>query len=547
MRRSLTVAPWLAVLAGTLPLAAEEPPCRGRGALVEIAAEAGITFVHDRGATGHRYNPETMGSGVAWLDYDGDGWWDLYLVQSGPLPADGSAAAENRLFRNLGNGRFSEVTAASGAGERGYGQGVLAADADGDGWTDLYLANYGPDRLLVNRGDGTFVDRTEAAGLAVDGWSSAAALADTDGDGDLDLYVTRYVVHSLESEPFCTSSSTGERWYCGPSAFEGEADLFFRNEGGGRFVDATSEAGFGSASGKGLGVLMVDLDGDHLPEVYVANDMTVNFLFANLGDGRFEDLSLLSGSAVNREGMPEAGMGVAMGDVDGDGDGDLVVTNYDVQTNTLYLNGGDLQFEDVSATSGFGPPSFNLVGFGLVLADFDRDGRLDAHIANGHTVERPARANVDYAQLGLMLLGEAEGRFRSEPCLLPAVATVARGSASGDLDNDGAPDLAIQHSGGPAWLLHNRLAGGSWLGLRLVGGAPNPEAVGAELRLAAGNAVQRRWVIAGDSYQSTSDRRVLFGLEAVGEASLEVRWPRGRRQRFADLPADRYLTLPETP
>lgn len=527
-------------------------PCPVRPAMVEIAPQTGVDFVHDRGATGKLYNPETMGAGAAWLDYDGDGWWDLYLVQSGPLPADGSAAAGNRLFRNLGDGRFEDVTARSGSGDRGYGQGVLAGDADGDGAVDLYVANYGADHFLVNRGDGRFEDRTAASGLAVDGWSSAAALADLDEDGDLDLYVTRYVQHELESEPFCTSSATGERWYCGPAAFEGESDHLFRNDGQGRFTDVTAEAGLSGASGKGLGVLLVDLDADHHPEIYVANDMTANLLYRNRGDGTFEDLSLLSGSAVNREGLPEAGMGAAVGDVDGDGDADLVVANYDVQTNTLYLNHGDLQFEDASTTSGFGLPSFNLVGFGLALADFDRDGRLDAFVANGHTVERPARANVDYAQPDLLLFGEAGGHFRRDVCALPQKVTVARGAAVGDLDNDGAPDLAIQLSGGPVSLLHNELASGGWLGLRLVGRSPNTEAVGAELALATAAGSQRRWVIAGDSYQSSSDRRVLFGIGPaapgpVEVGPLEVRWPAGRRQRFEGLPAGRYVTLPEAP
>lgn len=533
--------------AATALEAAEAEPCAGRAALVEIAPQAGVDFVHDRGASGKLYNPETMGAGAAWLDYDGDGWWDLYLVQSGPLPADGSAAASNRLFRNLGGGRFEDVTARSGSGDRGYGQGVLAGDADGDGAVDLYIANYGLDHFLANRGDGTFEDRTAASGLAVEGWSSAAALADLDADGDLDLYVTRYVQHELESEPYCTSTATGERWYCGPAAFEGESDRLFRNEGKGRFVDVTAEAGLASVSGKGLGVLLVDLDGDHRPEIYVANDMTANLLYRNHADGTFEDLSLLSGSAVNREGLPEAGMGAAVGDVDGDGDADLVVTNYDVQTNTLYLNDGDLQFEDASTTSGFGLPSFNLVGFGLALADFDRDGKLDAFVANGHTVERPARANVDYAQPDLLLFGEPGGRFRRDACALPQRVTVARGAAVGDLDNDGAPDLAIQMSGGPVSLLHNELAAGSWLGLRLAGSSPNTEAVGAELALATPGGLQRRWVIAGDSYQSSSDRRVLFGIGEGPIGPLEVRWPAGRRQRFEDLPMGRYVTLPEAP
>lgn len=509
----------------------------------EVAREVGLHFVHDRGAFGRKHYPETMGAGLAWLDFDGDGMLDLYLVQSGPFPPDGSGAAANRLFRNKGGGHFEDVTLASGTADASYGQGVVVADVEGDGDADLYLANYGTDRLLVNLQDGTFADLTREAGLGLDGWSSSAAFADADGDGDLDLYVTRYVEHDPNHEPFCANPKSGQRWYCDPSLFRGATDHLYRNRGDGTFEEATREAGLEAADGRGLGVVFVDLDGDLLPEIYVANDLTINLLFRNRGDGTFENISLISGTAVNAEGKPEGGMGLGVGDVDGDGDADIAVSNFDVETNTLYRNLGSLEFEDVSAASGFGIPSFNLVGFGLALSDLDLDGDLDVYIANGHIREKPRRQNVTYAERHLLLLGNGQGQFYEQRC--HDLETVGRGLAVADYDNDGDIDIAIQENGGPSSLLRNDLNGGHWLGLRLRGLSPNAEAVGAKVVLTTTRNRQVRWVLAGDSYQSSSDRRLLFGL-ADGEAlGLKILWPSGRRQELRSPPVDRYLIVRE--
>jgi hypothetical protein len=429
--------------------------------------------------------------------------------------------------------------------------GAVAADVDGDGATDLYVTNYGPDVLRRNRGDGSFEDSTVAAGLGTGGWSSSAALADADGDGDLDLYVSRYVEYDPQHELFCGDRRSSARRYCDPSLFRGAADRFYRNRGNGTFEDATVAAGLAGADGRGLGVAFVDLDGDHLPDLYVANDLTINFLFRNLGDGRFEDRSLLSGSAVNGEGKPEAGMGVAVGDLDGDLDPELAVTNFDVETNTLYRNLGGLLFEDVSAASGFGLPSFNLLGFGIVFADLDLDGDLDVYVANGHIFEDPARENVDYEQRDQILLGDGRGGFDELRCdFLDRRRTVARGLALADYDNDGDHDLAIQENGGPFALLRSDgdpQAGFGWLGVELRGRAPNTEAVGSVVVLTAGGSRQMRWVRAGDSYLSASDRRLLFGLGAEQPSMLEVRWPSGNRTRLGSPPAGRYLIVAEPP
>ncbi len=532
----------LALAAMVTPLAAEGEPCGGLW-LRDVAAESGLDFEHANGATGAKHLPETMGAGLAWFDYDLDGRIDLYVVQSGPFPPDGADAARNRLFRNLGGGSFADVTDAAGAGDPGYGQGVVAADVDGDGFVDLYVSNFGPDVLLRNRGDGTFVDDTSRAGLGLSGWSASAAFADADRDGDLDLYVTRYVEYDPALDIFCGDPESGRRRYCDPTLFRGATDRYYRNVGGGRFEDATDDAGFGEADGKGLGVVFTDLDDDGFPDVYVANDLTINLLYRNRGDGAFEALSLISGAGLNRDGKAEAGMGLAVGDVDGDGDPDLMVSNFDVETNTLYENLGRLEFRDVAAESNFGPPSFNLLGFGLILGDLDLDGDLDAYTANGHIFERPNRDTSTYAQPDLLLLGDGSGRFRPAVCG-PAFDSrhVGRGLAAADYDEDGDLDIAVGNNGGPLQLLRNDRLQREWLGVRLSGRPPNTEAVGARVSVESGRRKQVRWVEAGQSYVSSNDRRLLFGF-ADGESprKVTIEWPDGSSAAIEAPEPRRYL------
>jgi hypothetical protein len=515
----------------------------------DVATEVGLDFLHDRGQTPFKHLPETMGAGAAWFDNDGDGWLDLYVVQSGTFFPDGSASAANRLFRNRGDGRFEDVSAGSGAQDRGYGQGVTAADFNGDGHIDLYVANFGLDRLLLSRGDGTFRDATEESGLQVDGWSSAAAAGDADGDGDLDLYVTRYLEYDVPKDFFCIDALSGEREYCDPSMFRGASDRYFVNQGDGTFRDATVEAGFAEAKGKGMGVVFTDFDDDGRPDIYVTNDVTINLMFRNRGDGTFEDLSLLSGAGLNRQGKAEAGMGLSVGDVDGDLDPDVMVANFDVETDTLLINHGNWMFEDASAESGFGTPSFNLLGFGVVAADLDLDADLDVYVTNGHIFENPSRSSVAYEQPDLLMLGDGTGRFTEQECG-PTFKTllVGRGLAAGDYDNDGDLDLVIVNSGGPLQLLRNEGLDSQWIGFILQGSAPNHEAVGAKVTLIDGGRRQVRWVTAGDSYQSTSDKRLLFGLgrrtgEAATPVELEVAWPWGEVTRHLESRSGHYWTV----
>ena len=555
----------------------------------EVAAEAGVHFNHDWGANGGLHLPETMGAGVAWIDFDGDGWLDLYLVQSGAFPPQGGEASVDRLFRNLGSDgagtiRFEPVDA--GAVGRGYGQGVVAADVDGDRDLDLLVSHYGPTVLLRNGGDGSFAAAELLPAAPPEGgadefpWGSSMALADADGDGDLDLYVSRYLDYDPDHGLVCRRDGPGSApEVCDPSLFRGQHDRYYVNRGGGDFEDGTAAAGLDGADGKGLGVVFTDLDGDGRPDLYVANDLTLNLLFRNRGDGTFEDQSLLSGAAVNRNGRPEAGMGLAVADFDSDGDPDLAVTNFDVETNTHYRNAGagaGLLFEDVSAVSGFGQPSFNLLGFGIVAEDFDRDGALDVYVANGHIFTTPRRDNTSYRQRNLLLRGKATARrqsFTEVRCdWTDRDPLVSRGAAVADFDNDGDGDILVIANDGPARLWRNDTGrndtgrndtgrndtagpqGGGWLGVELRGAGSNTQAVGAAVTLAGepGKPPARRWVLRGDSYQSSSGHRLRWAVAASGDETaagasrrLDVRWPSGDRTRIVDPPAGVYLVVGE--
>ena len=578
---------WLsaALFAASIPAAGwPQVGAAGEGCgfdFVEVAVEAGLSFVHEAGASGGLHLPETMGAGVAWIDYDGDGWLDLYLVQSGPFPPDGGAAAADRLFRNVGPdeaGEFRFVAAEAGELGRGYGQGVVAADVDGDRNVDLLVSHYGPTVLLRNDGAGQFApaETLSAAGEDEFSWGSSMALADADGDGDIDLYVSRYLDYDPEHGLDCRRDGPDSPpEVCDPSLFPGQHDRFYENRGDGAFVDATEAAGLGGADGKGLGVLFTDLDADGRPDLYVANDLTLNLLFRNRGDGTFEDLSLLSGAAVNRNGRPEAGMGLALADFDFDGDPEFAVTNFDVETNTLYRNhapplaverarpaeGGRLApamvFEDVSAATGFGQPSFNLLGFGIVAEDLDRDGVLDVYVANGHIFASPRRDNTEHRQRNLLLRGLAgadRGRFVEARCAWTGEEPlVSRGAAAADFDNDGDTDLAVTANDGPARLWRNDTAGPAettWLGLELRGRSPNTQAVGAVATLTgvAEQPAAGRWTIRGDSYQSSSGHRLRWAVPAEsGPLQLDLRWPTGQRTRIVDPPAGFYLVVEERP
>jgi hypothetical protein len=551
VKAALAMAATFGTLLWSASPKAPAPAGKGRdtgcpAVFTDVAAAVGMRFTHDRGGTPAHQLPETMGSGLAWLDYDNDGWMDLYVVQSGPFPPSGSRHAQDRLFHNNGNGTFTDVTEKAGLRDTAYGMGAVAADYDNDGFTDLFVTNFGRNILYHNNGDGTFTDVTEKAGVAGSGWSTSAAFADFDGDGFLDLFVVRYLDYSVEKNYFCGDVRTGRREYCNPRIYPPVHNLVYHNNGNGTFTDITGSSGVDKALGKGLGVVVADFDDDGRPDIYVANDTTMNFLFRNLGGGRFEDVSIISGAALNAAGLPSGGMGTNAGDLDGDGRIDIVVANFEAEWNSYFRNLGSAVFEDLSGPSGFGPPAQKFSGFGLNLFDAANAGHLDAFIANGHVSEAPTMEGVAYAERPFLMWNDGKGHFVEKGCGEPfRRLLVGRGSALADYDNDGGIDIAVSNSGGPLELLRNDGKHGNWIGFLLRGRQSNRQGVGARLTLETGAGRQVRESKAGDSYLSSSDPRIHFGLGNATPRRLQIRWPSGIVQEVRDLTPGRYRVVEE--
>ena len=523
---------------------------------------------------GSRYDfAEIFAPGVALLDFDNDGDLDLYLPQGRPLdpgaPRDGAPAPQeaafrltDRLYRNdlvvhadgSRNLRFTDVSAGSGLEAPGYGMGAATGDFDNDGWIDLYLTRLGPDRLFRNAGDGTFTDVSQRIGTSHARWALSASFLDFDRDGWLDLYVGNYVDHRPGGDADC-STPTGARNYCGPQRYLPVPDRLYRNRGDGTFDDVTAESQIASAYGRALGVVAADLDGDGWVDVYVANDGDENQLWINRKDGTFGNQGLLAGVALNHAGLAEAGMGVDAGDFDNDGDADLFVTHLDNETNTLYVNDGSGMFEDRSARARLGAPSLPYTGFGARWFDADNDGWLDLLAVNGAvSILQPLVQAGDpfpLHQRNQLFRNLGDGRFedvsgRAGPAF--ELSAVSRGAAFGDLDNDGDVDVVVGNNNGPARLLLNAAGNRNhWLGLRLAGGDPPRDMLGARVGVfrSDGPPLRRRAGSDG-SYASASDPRVLMGLGPTATVQrVEVVWPGGRIEEWTDVEADRWLTLTE--
>ena len=525
----------------------------------EVSKSAGLAgFKHVGGTTpDKRYIPEVMSGGACAFDADDDGWTDLFLVNGGTFAAlrGREAPPPHALFRNRGDGTFEDVTARSGIRNGGWGMGCVAADYDGDGRADLYLTNfYVPNQLYRNRGGALFEDVTAKSGTGGPArrWSAGATFGDYDGDGDLDLFVTGYVALDIDRLPepganrYCRHQGLSVN--CGPRGLPGEADLLFRNEGDGSFTDVSVPAGVGDPERHyGLGALFLPLEPGERPSLFVANDSTPNALYRPREGGRFEDEGLASGAALSEEGNEQACMGIAWSDYDADGRVDLYVTNFVDDYNTLYRGRGPGAFEDVTRRARLAQPTWLLMGWGTAFADFDRDGRPDLVVANGHVYPQVDQLQIvsRYRMPVQVFRNEGDGTFAELPRAAAPGEAVGRGLAVGDFWNEGRLGFVVNGLDGAPLLFRNRTEGGGFVSLRLEGAKSNRDGVGARVTARWPGGTALALAAAGGSYLSSHDPRLHLGVGGARTVALEVDWPSGTRQQFTDVRAGRFYRLKE--
>jgi enediyne biosynthesis protein E4 len=518
---------------------------------------SGITWVHENAMSPERYLPETMGPGVAFLDYDNDGWMDLFMVNSGG-PVDfytPKAPLRNALYKNNRDGTFTDVTDKAGlAGGKEFGMGCAVGDFDNDGYPDLLVTAYGKCTLYKNNGNGTFTDVTPQSNLAgAPNWTTSAVWFDYDNDGKLDLFLCSFVEFSLKSNIYCGDNKLGRRFYCIPRVFKPTPSALFHNNGDGTFTEVSRGTDIQKSLGKALGVVATDINGDGLTDLFVANDTVQNFLFANRGKGQWEEIGLSAEVGFSANGTPRSGMGVDATDLDMDGKQDLFVANVDQEMFSLYKNDGNEFFSDVASFHGVAQATRLLSGWGLKFFDYDNDGSVDLILANGHPddmVENYSQ-QVKYKE-PLLLFHNSGGKLANVSAQSGPVFSKyfpARGLTVGDYTNDGRLDVFIGNNGdAPVLLKNNAGEGNHWLGLKLQGTACNRDAIGATITWSAGGTKRLRMKTGGGSYLSSHDPREVLGLgPATTVDFVEIKWPQpsGRVERFTDLPIDRYVTVVE--
>jgi enediyne biosynthesis protein E4 len=544
--------PLLALAALVLPAVERVPAIQFR----DVTRAAGLHFVHNSGALGKKYLPETMGPGAAFLDYDNDGWQDIFLVNGMDWPGHVRQRSTLALYHNNHNGTFTDVTARAGLAVEMYGMGVAVGDYNNDGFPDILIACVGQNRLFRNTGKGTFLDVTQKSGLqGRQALSTSAIWFDYDRDGLLDLFVCNYVRWSPEHDVFCSLDSI-HKSYCTPEAYRGDTCWLFHNRGDGTFEDVTATSGIFDSSSKSLGVTLFDYDQDGWPDLLVANDTQPNKLYRNLGNGKFKDVAVEAGLAFSADGKARAGMGVDVGDFENSGKPGVAITNFDNEMIGLYRATRTGVYDDIAMASGVGLASRNTLGFGCTFLDADLDGALDLAVANGHIDEtvRNIRGNIGYAQAPQLFLNEilSQGRARFRDVAGEVGGgfdqpKVGRGLAYGDFDRDGDLDILLTTNNGAAFLYRNdQTAGNRSMRFRLIGTKSNRDAVGAVVKISLNGQMQTRTVRGGSSYLSQSELPVTFGVgkrDKIERATLE--WPSGRSDEFKDLDAGKAYQCTE--
>jgi len=528
----------------------------------DVTQTVKIQFKQENSATSNKYLVETMGGGVALLDYDNDGRLDIFFTNGakiddpmpdGKLPDKSDPKFSNRLYHQSSNGTFTDVTekaGLTGIPQNHYDMGVAVGDYDNDGFEDMYVTGFGGNTLYHNNGDATFTDVTKKAGVAASGWNTSAGFLDYDNDGKLDLFVTRYVDWTFKTNRYCGEEKPGYRAYCHPDNYEGVTSILYHNDGNGTFTDVSEKAGIAKSIGKGLGVSFADYDGDGFTDIFVANDSVQCFLFHNNGNGTFSEVGLFKGVGYNEDGKTFAGMGTDFSDYDNDGLPDVIVTDLSNERYMLFRNNGDGSFRDVTNQSGVGGATLAFAGWSTRFFDYDNDGWKDLFVAQSHvmdTIEKTA-PNLRYMQPPLLLRNQAGHFSRVSPGEAFRKEWAGRGAAFGDLDNDGDVDVVVSNAGQYAYVLRND--GGNrnqWLGIATIGTKSNRDGIGARVKVVSASGLTQYFTVnTAVGYLSASDKRLIVGLGSDATAKLvEIRWPSGTIQRLENVKAGQFLRVTE--